>query len=160
MMKMSGLTAFPLLKGFFGFISGDVSKVTRQKQEKDVPVRRSTPSVLVIDDDPEYLETVRELLQATGFHEVLTTTSGAKGLDIMRYHQGDLQVILLDYSMPRLSGPETLEYARRINPNIKVIGVIDVDMDDLPDSFRAGVQGIVAKPVNGDALIRSICAIL
>ncbi len=156
-IKMGGLAAFTLLKGFFGSFLTEASRVKAQK--KDLPVQRSTPTVLVIDDDREYLETVRELLLGTGF-DVLTSTSGAKGLDIMRYYQGDLQVVLLDYSMPRLNGAETLKYARRLNPQIKVIAVIDVDIDSLPVSFREGVQGLVTKPVKGADLIGTINALL
>ena len=157
-MKM-GLAAFPLLKGLLGFVLSDASEVAPEEPKRDVPAKKAAPAVLVIDDDKEYLESVRELLQATGF-DVLTSTSAAKGLDIMRYYQGDLRIMLLDCNMPRLNGAETLEYARRINPHIKVIGMIDVDMDSLPVSFRAGVQGIVAKPVQGAELIGTINALL
>lgn len=158
-IRIGGLAAFTLLKGFFGSFLNGASQVKSQEQEEVLPVKRSTPTVLVIDDDRKYLETVRELLIGTGFG-VLTSTSGAKGLDIMRYYQGDLQVMVLDYSMPRLNGAETLKYVRRLNSQIKVIAVIDVDIDSLPVSFREGVQGIVAKPVKGADLIGTINVLL
>ena len=121
MMRMSGLTTFTVLKGFFGFfLSGD-SKIKPRGKGKVAPVPRSTGAVLVIDDDAEYLEAIRKLLFGTGF-DVMTTTSAAKGLEIMRYYQGDLQIMLLDCSMPRLNGAETLEYARRIKPQKSCAG--------------------------------------
>jgi CheY-like chemotaxis protein len=160
-IKIDGLAAFTLLKGFFGsfhdfFLMGASEMVP---QGQDLTVEKSRPTVLVIDDDRQYLETVRELLIGTGF-KVLTSTSGAKGLDMMRYCQDDLQVMLLDYSMPRLNGAETLQYARRFNPQIKVIAVIDMDIDSLPISFREAVQEIITKPVSGTHLIEAINALL
>jgi CheY-like chemotaxis protein len=145
-----------MLKGFFGSLRGSfLSNAAGQ----DLPVERVTPTVLIIDDDRRYLETVRELLTGTGFR-VFTSTSGAKGLDMMRYHQNDLHVILLDYSMPRLNGAETLQHARRLNPQIKVIAVIDVDIDSVPISFREDVQGVVTKPVKGTDLVEAINTLL
>ena len=161
MNRIGGLAALPLRKGFFGslrdsFLNG-ASKVKPQRQA--LPAEQSTPTVLVIDDDKEFLETVRELLLGAGFR-VLTCTSGAKGLDMMRNCQDDLPVMLLDYAMPRLDGAETLQYARRLNTRIKVIGIIDVDIDSVPISFREGVQGFVTKPVSGTNLIEIIHALL
>ena len=62
--------------------------------------------------------------------------------------------------MPRLDGAETLQYARRLNTQIKVIGVIDGDIDSEPIGFREGVQGFVTKPVSGTNLIEIIHALL
>src|SRR5580693_6593548 len=78
-------------------------------------------TILVIDDDPIVLETVKSLLGKRGFN-VLATSSSPKGLDMLRYAGANIRVVLLDYSMPRLNGDEALTFVRQLSPNAKVIG--------------------------------------
>jgi CheY-like chemotaxis protein len=150
MTRVDGRAALPLLKGFFGSLpdSSLNGALEVKPLRQDLPAKGSTQTVLVIDDDKKFLGIVCDRLLGTGFG-VLTCTSGAKGLDMMRYCRDDLQVMLLDYRMPRLDEAETLQHARRLNRQIKVI---DVDIDKLPISFRDGVQGFVTKPVSGTNL--------
>src|SRR2546428_8324370 len=65
-------------------------------------------TVLAIDDDPSMLEVLRPLLSAEGFN-VLTAKSGAKGLDMLRYCQRDVRLVVLDYHMPHFDGAATLD---------------------------------------------------
>lgn len=141
---------FGVLGGFFISDDSDAKPLP-----KEPPAERPKPIVLVIDDDEKYLETVRDLLAGTAFR-VLTSSSGAKGLEIVRNCQDGLRLVLLDYSMPRLDGAETLRYVRKLNPHLKVIGLTDVDVESLPASFREGVQKVVTKPVSGADLIAII----
>src|SRR5437868_13822036 len=66
-------------------------------------------TILVIDDDPLILQTVRTLLVKRGFN-VLSSSSSPKGLDLLRYAARDIRVVVLDYSMPKLNGEETLNF--------------------------------------------------
>lgn len=62
--------------------------------------------LLVIDDEVEILDVVKEGLEAAGY-EVCIANSGAMGLEIAREFRPDL--IFLDISMPRMNGFEFLE---------------------------------------------------
>jgi two-component system, cell cycle sensor histidine kinase and response regulator CckA len=111
-------------------------------------------TVLAIDDDPTAIEVIRPLLRAEGF-KVLTSPSGAKGLDLLRYAR-DVQVILLDYNMPQLNGAETLAHIRKLNPRVKVIAVTGVDAKLLPSTFRQGVEKLVQKPFRSHELVEAL----
>lgn len=63
-------------------------------------------TILVIDDDPQMLETTTELLAAEG-HRVLKASSGEDGLTLARSDRLDL--ILVDYHMPVMNGREVVE---------------------------------------------------
>src|ERR1700693_5006309 len=66
-------------------------------------------TILVIDDDPIVLETVKSLLGKRGFN-VRGTASSPKGLGLLPYSGVDSRNGVLDYSMPRLNGNETLSF--------------------------------------------------
>ncbi|MGB9652509.1 MAG: response regulator [Candidatus Cybelea sp.] len=75
--------------------------------------------VLVVDDAPETRLLVRTLLTHAG-HEVLEAADGAVALSSAAEHQPDL--VLLDFSMPAMSGPEFIR-ALRDDPRVTRIVV-------------------------------------
>jgi CheY-like chemotaxis protein len=115
--------------------------------------------VLAIDDDPDLLGVLRQALADGGF-TVLTTTSGAKGLDMLRYCQRDVQVVVLDYNMPRLNGSDTLSYLKKLNPKVKVLALTGIELGLLPESFRTGVDKVLPKPCSNTQLMTSINELL
>ena len=112
-------------------------------------------TILVIDDDPVLLETIKSLLGKRGFH-VVTSTSGAQGLDILRNDNGDIRVVVLDYRMPKLNGNETLKLIRQFSPSSKVIGLTAVDLDSVPEAYLDEVDKLLRKPVIATELIGAV----
>lgn len=68
----------------------------------------SMRSILIIDDDPQYLSLVREWLRGT--YKVSMANSGMQAIKLLSMNKVDL--ILLDYEMPVTSGPQVLEMLR------------------------------------------------
>ena len=116
-------------------------------------------TTLVIDDDPLLLHTVQSLLGKRGFN-VLTSSSGPKGLETLRYAAGDIRIVVLDYSMPQLNGGETLTFVRELSPNAKVIGLTAMNLDSVPKAYLDGVDKLLTKPVIASQLIRAVCELL
>jgi CheY-like chemotaxis protein len=65
-------------------------------------------SILIVDDDPNYLGLVREWLKSK--YKVAMVTSGLQAIKWLGKNKADL--ILLDYEMPVTSGPQVLEMLR------------------------------------------------
>ena len=72
-----------------------------------VQVERPRPTILAIDDDQQFLNAMKTLLTDAGFN-VVTSSSGPKGLGTHNYAARDIKVVLLDYHMPKFDGAETL----------------------------------------------------
>jgi two-component system cell cycle response regulator len=88
--------------------------VTRKyKQEA-----RSGSNILLVDDNLEYLEATRMLLQREG-HIIATAHSGADALDIVKKISFDL--ILVDYYMPNMTGEEFIRELRTFNRVVQII---------------------------------------
>ena len=80
-------------------------------------------SILVVDDDPNYMNLVREWLKDT--YKVSMATSGLRAIKWLGANKVDL--ILLDYEMPITDGPQVLEMLRA-----------DPDTRDIPVMFLTG----------------------
>jgi CheY-like chemotaxis protein len=133
--------------------TGQLEKKPRRARSDDDVEAKGT--VLVIDDDPTILEAIRLLLSEAGYN-VLTSSTGPKGLDMVRYAPKDVRLVLLDYNMPRFNGAETLEFLRKLNPNLKVVAVSGFRVKDLPESFHRGVERLLSKPFSNDQLLKTV----
>ncbi len=116
------------------------------------PVARSAPApggprprVLVTDDDPDAREALVELLQPEW--EVLTAADGEEALDIARDERPDL--VLMDFSMPRLDGLQALE-RMRADPSTAEVPVIFVSARGEPSvkarALDLGAVDYLQKP--------------
>ncbi|MGB1253952.1 MAG: ATP-binding protein, partial [Candidatus Promineifilaceae bacterium] len=76
--------------------------------------------ILAIDDEVSVCETVADMLDMSGY-SVVTAFSGQAGIETFKKHQGQIKVVLLDLTMPGLSGEETFRQLRTIDPNIHIV---------------------------------------
>lgn len=111
-----------------------------------------TPTILIIDDDPEVLVYLKELFQDHGY-SALTASNAEEGLKLARAHRPHL--ITLDIDMPHKSG--TLFYATlRQDETIRDIPVVVVSgVGPRPPALKKGVP-VITKPINGAALLRTV----
>src|SRR5262249_55515935 len=77
-------------------------------------------TVLVVDDEPTVLGTVRDGLTAHGYR-VLEALDGATALATAESHQGPIALLLVDVVMPGLSGPEVVARLHATRPDTKVL---------------------------------------
>lgn len=97
--------------------------------------------ILIVDDDPEDLETMRIVLEKEKY-DVITADNGVDALDSLKKLKLDL--VLIDIKMPNLSGYDLLRLLReKLNHKVKMIYISivpkgEVDMDD--------IDGFIQKP--------------
>jgi two-component system NtrC family response regulator len=111
-------------------------------------------SILVVDDEPNYLIVLSELLKDEGF-EVFTASSGADGLKIIE--DVDLDVVITDMQMPGMNGLEFLiEVKRRIADLPVVVITAFAEVDKAVEAMQNGAFNYLAKPFSNDELIITI----
>ena len=122
-------------------------------------ITNSNYTVLVVDDDDDFNNALRDSLSDVGFN-VLTVNSGLKAVKTLQYGSENVDVVLLDYSMPVLDGTQTLEHLKNQFPNVKTIGVTGLAISQLPDTYRKGVEQLLVKPVKIPDLVTAIHSVL
>jgi CheY-like chemotaxis protein len=87
---------------------------------KSVVEGAGTPTVLLIEDEELLRNTLSRLLRIKGFY-VTEAADGRSALDIFRSNPLHVDVVLLDMSLPQMSGREVFDELRRIRPDVKVV---------------------------------------
>ena len=119
--------------------------------------------VLIVDDDSGVRKLVRTLLTTMGVRNVSEATDGAAGLDAVRTAAPD--VIILDWSMPRLQGPEFMRTLRSPDtfpyPAVPVIMLTaHGEISKVKEAISVGVNEFLLKPVSSKALLDRLISVL
>ena len=120
----------------------------------------TTPrTVLVIDDEDYMLEVVRDILGIHG-HAALLAISGEKGIEMMRLFQDRIDLVLLDLTMPGLSGVETCRHLRQVAPWIPVILSSGFAVEEATGQMRdMDLAGFLQKPYLAADFLRMVEAV-
>jgi len=111
--------------------------------------------VLVVDDEPYVRSVVSRILTGAGF-EVLPAKDGSTALDLFRVHADSIVAVLLDVTMPGMSGGAVLRELRRIREDVRVVMSSGYGEDaDAGDDFRDAVA-FLAKPYRAKALLDAL----
>jgi PAS domain S-box-containing protein len=76
--------------------------------------------VLLVDDEPMFRNLAQTMLELLGC-EVITAGDGVEALEVFRAYQDHVQCVVLDLTMPRMDGWETLAALRALRPDLPVI---------------------------------------
>jgi len=103
-------------------------------------------TVLVIDDEEAVREVLAAMLRRLGM-TLFTAASGDEGLRIYTEQGNRMKLVLLDLTMPGLSGEETLRALRLLNPHQPVVVMSGFsERDTMGRCTELGVSGFLAKP--------------
>jgi len=114
------------------------------------------PTLLVVDDDRSFLETVAELLRHAGYLP-LTAHGGDEGLSTLSRDHARIAAVLLDMRMPGMDGLEVLGQIVRTHPVIPVIMLTGENSIDLVvQAMKGGAQNYVYKGSSAADLLAAI----
>jgi len=88
--------------------------------EPDRPSPKRFATVLVVDDDSDVRGGVCEILAEKGY-TVFEASESAEAVSLLREHAADIDLVLLDVTMPGPSGLETMKQLRRVKPAVRVV---------------------------------------
>ncbi len=121
--------------------------MNRPAQDSSI-TSESTPTVLVVEDEPAVREVVVDLLQDEGY-AVRQASDGLQAIDELEVD--DVDLVLSDVRMPRLDGPSLARRLRRRGHAVPVVLMSAVDVEvDLP-----GVR-FLPKPFDRDHLLHVV----
>lgn len=116
--------------------------------------------ILVVDDEEAILRVASGMLEQFGY-QALTAKTGLAGIDLYRAEHRRIDAVILDLSMPGISGLEAYERMKQINPDIRALLTSGFMEDELLSSSREkGIRGFVQKPYSAEELSRKVKEIL
>lgn len=102
------------------FPAASGESVERESVREQHLVPRGSGTVLVIDDEELVRNIAKEILENFGY-SVIMAVDGRGGVEQFEKHQSEIAAVLLDMTMPDLSGDEVLEMIRKIRPDVGVV---------------------------------------
>jgi CheY-like chemotaxis protein len=115
-------------------------------------------TILVVDDEELVQRTLKIALERYGY-TVITAIGGEAALRIVE--AGDaISLVLLDMTMPGMSGEETLQHLRVTHPKLPVIATSGYNEIEALRRFGAGLSGFIQKPYTPRKLAQKIRDVL
>ena len=113
-------------------------------------------TILVIDDESVVHEAASAMLGKSGF-EVLVADSGQAAADLLRAHGERVSLVILDLTMPGISGEQAFDVLRAISPGVPIL--LASGYDEAEASARSGGRpfaGFIHKPFDLDRLLDAV----
>ncbi len=168
-------SVYGIIKNHEGFIHVDSQKNRGTQIEiflpasrkpaaaKQLPVEeiaRGHETVLLVDDEEMIIDVGKRMLEKLGY-ETLTAMNGAEALEIYKSRGKDISLVILDMVMPKISGGETFDRLKKIDPAINVILCSGYSIDgQATEILKRGCRAFIQKPFNLKVLSQHIRAVL
>jgi two-component system, cell cycle sensor histidine kinase and response regulator CckA len=124
------------------------------------PVYRGQGLALIIDDDAGVRAAARRLFEAFGFKTV-EAENGRLGAELFSRRAAEITVVLLDMTMPDMTGEETFDELRRVGTDVPVILTSGYSEVEATSRFTAkGLAGFLQKPFGPADLAATLRAAL
>jgi PAS domain S-box-containing protein len=113
-------------------------------------------TVLIVEDEPHMLELVKLSAEKRGFR-VFTSADGEQAVELYQKHWKEIDVVVLDWGLPRLDGVAVFHKLKEINPAVTVIGIsgyLDFELKDR--MLREGVRDFLQKPCTPNEILEKV----
>jgi two-component system cell cycle sensor histidine kinase/response regulator CckA len=169
------VSAYGIVKNHGGYINvysekgeGTTFSIYLPASEKEISVEkeltkrvvRGTGTLLLVDDEDIVIGVGEQMLKTLGY-EVLLARSGKEALEIYTDNQDRVDMLILDMIMPNMSGGETYDKLKEINPDIKILLSSGYIMEgQATEILKRGCNGFIQKPFSVNELSEKIGEIL
>jgi two-component system, cell cycle sensor histidine kinase and response regulator CckA len=117
-------------------------------------------TILLVDDEEDVRRVTETMLKRTGFG-VLAAADGLEAVSILQARNGDVDAVILDMTMPRMNGNETLAALRRIRADIPVLVASGYSEQQAQEHFgNQTPDGFVQKPFQIATLMANLNKVL
>lgn len=118
--------------------------------------------VLIVDDQQPMRRTIADIMRSLGFSKLAYAEDGLMAWE--KLNQEDFGVVLLDWSMPRMTGIELLKKIRRSEEKFADIPVLmitaEADRTNVVEAIQSGVTNYIVKPFTPATLDKKLREIL
>jgi PAS domain S-box-containing protein len=121
---------------------------------------RGKGTVLVVDDEEMVLNVAEAILRSVGF-EVQTAGDGRKAVELFQRHYDEIDIVLMDMTMPHMSGEETFAQLRKIDPGVRVVMASGYSEHEATSHLVSrNLSGFIQKPYRAADLVAKLRGLL
>lgn len=115
-------------------------------------------NILIIEDDPMVAHIHQHYLNELGsFHVVKVIDNGLEAFEYIKTHEAEIDLVILDVQMPKLTGLEMLKLLREEGSDISVIPITAVnDNKTISEFLNLGVVDYLVKPFSQDRFNQAV----
>lgn len=121
---------------------------------------RGDETLLVVEDEDTLLQTITALLSGHGY-KIISARDGFEAIEMFKKHKNDIDLIILDIGLPKLSGWDALAQIKEGTDDLKVIvssGYLDPKLKS--EKLGDGVSEYILKPYDPQQILLSIRRVL
>ncbi|MBI5215309.1 MAG: PAS domain S-box protein [Ignavibacteriae bacterium] len=136
-------------------VPGSIEAI-KQEPEIEQFIPGGTETILIIEDEELLLELIDALLQQYGY-TVLTAHDGEEAISLYEKHHSNIQLVVTDLGLPKMSGWQVFLKMKEINRNVKVVlatGYLEPHEKNL--FFDGGILDILTKPYEPAELLKKV----
>jgi PAS domain S-box-containing protein len=138
----------------------DAGEGVRTNDSSPLAAWRGKGTILLVDDEESLLALGARMLEQLGF-TVLTATDGREAVERYRELGKEIDLVLMDLTMPHMDGAEAFGELRRLNPHVRVVLASGYSHEDVASRFAGkGLSGVLQKPYTLAKLRESLAGLL
>jgi PAS domain S-box-containing protein len=128
----------------------------KEPEEKEAAARPGKETILLADDEDGVRKLTAAVLEHNG-HHVIQAKDGEEALEAFRRLRKQVRLVVLDLKMPKMSGWETLDQIRRLDPQVPVILTSGCALEEEQARARLrGVHALLPKPYRAQTLLNAV----
>ena len=103
-------------------------------------------TILVVEDEAPMVELLSDALSQEGYR-VLDATDGAEGVNIFQRYRSEIDLVLIDLGLPKISGLEVIRTIKKLNDKVRILATTGYLEPELKSElFAVGVTDYIQKP--------------
>jgi CheY-like chemotaxis protein len=119
-----------------------------------------TETILLVDDEEMILSAGQQMLERIGY-SVLTAASGQNAIRLYDANQAEIDLVVLDMVMPEMSGGDTYDRLKKMNPAVRVLLSSGYSINgQATEILNQGCNGFIQKPFTMKAFSQKVREIL
>ncbi|HUC98440.1 MAG TPA: MASE1 domain-containing protein, partial [Candidatus Polarisedimenticolaceae bacterium] len=117
-------------------------------------------TVLLAEDEQGMARLLENSLQHEGYH-VLAAKDGAEAIDVYERHRNEIDVVVTDLGLPKISGSEVIREMKKQNPEVKIIVTTGyLEPESKSELLAAEVKEYIYKPYSVDEILAKLQSLL
>jgi len=145
---------------FYLYLPASVEDTDFEKQVENISLQTGEGTILVADDEPTIRLVASKILKKCGY-DVVLAIDGQECVEIYKTSVNSFVLILLDITMPRLSGKEAFRIIRNLNPGQKVLLASGFRYEQSINSLlEEGLTNFIQKPYTLQTLCEAVAILL